>query len=94
MTEVTQQQQQQGVLQRGFWEYVVNKAEVDVSLEFPCFFYDVVDVSNLIISSPVLFKPHLHIQKFSVHVPLKSSLKDFEHNHTSMRNECIFPKAH
>ena len=27
---------------------IVNEAEVDVFLEFPCFFYDPVDVGNLI----------------------------------------------
>ena len=30
---------------------VVNEAEVDVFLEFPFFFYDLVDVSNLISDS-------------------------------------------
>ena len=28
---------------------IVNKAEVDIFLEFPCFFYDPVDVGNLFI---------------------------------------------
>ena len=30
---------------------VVNEAEIDSFLEFPCFFYDIVDVSNLISGS-------------------------------------------
>ena len=28
---------------------IVNKAEVDIFLEFPCFFYDPVDIGNLFI---------------------------------------------
>ena len=30
---------------------IVNEAEVDVSLEFPCFFFDPADVGNLISGS-------------------------------------------
>ena len=33
-------------------------------------------------------KPNLYIWKFSVHVLLKPSLKDFEHNLASIWNEC------
>ena len=58
---------------------VVNEAEVDVFLEFSCFFYDLMDVGNLVSGSFVLSKSSLNISKFSVHVLLKSSLKDFEH---------------
>ena len=47
---------------------IVNKAEIDDFLEFPCFFYDSVDVGNLISSSCVVFKSILYIWKFSVHV--------------------------
>ena len=35
---------------------VINKAEVDVFLEFSCFFYDPVDVGNLIFGSSAFFK--------------------------------------
>ena len=38
---------------KGFW--VVNKAEVDVFLEFPCFFYDPMDAGNLISGSSDFF---------------------------------------
>ena len=62
----------------------VNEAEVDVSLEFPCFFYDPVDVGNLIFGSSAFSKSNLYIWKFSVHVLLKPSLKDFEHCLASM----------
>ena len=38
---------------------VVNEAEIDVSLEFPCFFYDPADVANLISGSCVFSKCQL-----------------------------------
>ena len=59
---------------------VVNRAEVDVFLEFPCFLCDPVDVGNLISGSSAFLKHSSYIQKFSVHVLLKPSLKYFEHN--------------
>ena len=62
---------------------IVNKAEVDVS----CFFDDPVDAGNLISDSSTFSKSSLYIWKFSVNVLLKSSLKDFEHNLTSMQNK-------
>ena len=64
---------------------VVNEPEVDVFLEFPCFLYDPVDVGNEIYDS--FHKPSMYIWKFSAHILLKPSLKDFEHNFTSMQNE-------
>ena len=63
---------------------VVNEAEVDAFLEFPCFLYDPVSVGNLISSSSAFSKSSLYIWKFSVHVLLKPSLKDSEHNLTNM----------
>ena len=54
---------------------IVNKAEVDVFLEFPCFFYDPVDVGNLISGSSTFSKSSLYIWKFLVHILLKHSLK-------------------
>ena len=63
---------------------IVNKAEVDVFLELSCFFDDPMNVGNLISDSSVLSKSSLNIWKFSVHVLLKPSLKDFEHDLTSM----------
>ena len=58
---------------------IVNKAEVDIFLEFSCFFYEPVDVGNLISHSYALSKSSLYIWKFSVHILLKPSLKEFEH---------------
>ena len=58
---------------------VVNKAEVDVFLELSCFFDDLKDVGNLISGSSAFSKSNLNNSKFSVHVPLKPSLENFEH---------------
>ena len=67
---------------------VVNEAEIDVFLELPCFLYDPTDVGNLISGSSTFSKSSLYIWKFSVHILLKPSLKDFERYLTSMRNKC------
>ena len=63
---------------------VVNKAEVGVFMEFPCFLHDPVNVGNLISGSSTFSKPSLYFWKLSVHVLLKCSLKDFEHYLASM----------
>ena len=54
---------------------IANEAEVDAFLKFPCFFYDSVDVGNLISGSFAFSKSSLYIWKFSGHVLLKLSLK-------------------
>ena len=69
-------------------DFSVVKAEVDVFLEFLCFLHDPTNVGNLISSCPAFSKHSLYIWKLLVHVLLKPSLKDFEHNLASMRNEC------
>ena len=58
---------------------IVNKAEVDGFLKLSCFFNDPTDVGNLISGSSAFSKSSLNIWKFSVHMLLKPSLKDFEH---------------
>ena len=58
---------------------IVNKAEVDVSLELSCFFDDPADVGNLISGSSAFSKSSLNIWKFTVHVLLKPDLENFEH---------------
>ena len=58
---------------------IVNKAEVNVTLEFSCFFDDATDVGNLISGSPAFSKSSLNIWKFTVHVLLKLGLKNCEH---------------
>ena len=55
---------------------VVNEAEVDIFLEFPCFFYDPMDIGNLISGSSSFSKSSLYILKFSAHISLKPRLKD------------------
>ena len=44
---------------KGFW--VVNKAEIDIFLEFSCFFYDPTDVGNLISGTSAFSKSSLNI---------------------------------
>ena len=66
---------------------LVNEAEVDVFLEFPCFLYDLANVGNLISDSSAFSKSKIYIWKFLVHILLKPILNDFEHNLTSMWNE-------
>ena len=56
---------------------IVNKAEVDVSLELSCFLYDPMDVGNLISVSSAFCKSSLNIWKFTVHILLKPGLEDF-----------------
>ena len=63
---------------------VVNEAEVDVFLELSCFFDDPMDVCNLISGSSAFSKSSLNIWKFLIHVLLKPSLEDFEHDLASM----------
>ena len=63
---------------------IVIEAEVDVFLEFPCFFCDPTDVGNLISDSSAFSKSKLYTWKFLVHVLLKPSLKDFDNYLASM----------
>ena len=70
---------------------IVNEAEVDIFLELSCFFNDPVVVGNLISGLSAFSKPNLYIWKFSVHKLLKPYLKDFEHNLSSMGDECDCP---
>ena len=66
---------------------IVSEADVDVFLEFSCFFYDSSDVSNLISGPPAFSKFSLYIWKFLVHALLKPNLKYIEHCLASMWNE-------
>ena len=67
---------------------ILNKAEIDVFLEFSCFFYDPKDVGNLISGSSAFSKSTLTSWKFSVHILLKPHLKNFEHYFGSVWDEC------
>ena len=66
---------------------IVNKAEVDVILKLSCLFDDPMDVGNLISGSSAFSKHSLYIWKFSVHLLLKLSLKDFEQYLASIWDE-------
>ena len=74
-------------LLKNFWQFVVIytvkgfsvviEAEVDIFLEFSCFFYDSTDVGNLISGSSAFFKSNLYIWKFWDHVLFEASLEEF-----------------
>ena len=63
---------------------LVNKAEVDVFLEFSGFFDDPTDVGNLISDSSAFSKSSWNIWKFTVNVLLKPGLENFEHYFASV----------
>ena len=63
---------------------IVNKAEVDVFLEFSCFFYDPMNVVSLISGSSAFSKSSLNIWKFMVHILLKPGLEKFENYFASV----------
>ena len=58
---------------------IVHEAEVDVSLEFSCFFFDPADVGNLISGSSAFSKSCFNIWKFTIYLLLKPGLENFEH---------------
>ena len=63
---------------------LVNKAEVDVFLEFSCSFNDPVNVGYLLSGSSAFSKSSLNIWKFMVPVLLKHGLENFEHYFASV----------
>ena len=63
---------------------IVNKAEVDIFLEFSCFFHDPTNDGNLISGSSAFSKSSLNIWKFRLHVLLKPVLENFEHYFASV----------
>ena len=63
---------------------VVNEAEIDIFMEFPCFIYDPTDVGSLISGSSAFSKYSLNIWKFWDHTVLKLSLENFEQYFASM----------
>ena len=66
---------------------VVNKTDIDIFVEL-FFFYDPMDVVNLISASSAFCKSSLNIWKFLVHLLLKISLENFEYYFTDVWNEC------
>ena len=67
---------------------IVNKAEIDVSLELSCFLNDSADVGNLISGSSAFSKTSLNLRKFTVHVLLRPGLENFEHYFANVQDEC------
>ena len=63
---------------------VVNEAEVDIFLEFSCFFYDPTDVGILISGSSAFSKTSLNIWNLMVHILLKPGSENFDHYFASM----------
>ena len=63
---------------------VVNEAEVDVFLDFSCFFSDPTGVGNLIFDSSAFSKSSLNTWKLLVHILLKPGLENFENNFASI----------
>ena len=71
---------------------LVNEAEVDVFLEFSCFFCDPVHIGNLISDSSAFSKSSLNIWKFSVCILLKPCLENFEHSLLVYEMSAIVPQ--
>ena len=64
---------------------IVNKADIDVFMELSFFFFDnPADAGNLIPGFSAFSKSNLYIWNCLVHVLLKPTFKDFEHNLASM----------
>jgi len=63
---------------------IVNKADVDVFLEFSFFLNDPTDLGNLISGSSAFSKTSLNIWTFMVYILLKPGLENFEHYFTSV----------
>ena len=63
---------------------IVNKAEIDGTLEFSCVFDDPADVGSLVSGSSAFSKSILNIWNFTVHVLLKPGSENFEHYFASV----------
>ena len=70
---------------------VVDEAEKDVFLKFPCFLYKPVNDGIWISRSSSFSKPSLDVWKFLVHIMLKPSMQAFKHGLISMGDECNCP---
>ena len=56
---------------------IVNKAEIAIFMELPCFFDDPADVGNFISGSSAFSETTLNICKLTVHILLKPGLEMF-----------------
>ena len=68
---------------------VINKAELDDFLEFSCFFYDPVDVGNLISSSSAFSKSSLKLKVHSS-CTVEPGLENFEHYFARMHSAIVW----
>ena len=75
------------MIHRGKDFSIVDETEVNVFLEFPCFFYDPADVGSVICGSSAFSKSILNSWKLLVHVLLKPSVENFEHFFASESDE-------
>ena len=64
-------------------------AELEVFLEFSCFFYEAMDVGRLISASFAFSKSSLNIWKFLIQVLLKPGLENFKYYFTSVWDYAI-----
>ena len=64
---------------------IVNKG-VNIFLELSWFFYDPMDVGNLISGSSAFSKSNLDIWMFTVHILLKPGLENFQHYFASVES--------
>ena len=63
---------------------IVNKAEIDVFLEFSYFFHDPADAGNLISGSSAFSKSGWNIWRLTVHILLNPGLENFKYYFTSV----------
>ena len=66
---------------------IVNKAEINVFLDFSCFFDDPADFGNLISGSSAFSKTSLNIWKFTVDILLKQGLSKVFPSTTVQRHQ-------
>ena len=72
---------------------VVDGIDVDIFLEFPCFFLlsSNFECWQFYLWFLFLFESSLDISKFLIHVMLKPSMQDFKPDFASMGDECSYP---
>ena len=69
---------------------IVSEAELDVFLESPCFFCDPTDVGSLTSGACAFSKSSFYTRKFSIHILLKPSLENFEHDLPSKMSAIVW----
>ena len=67
---------------------ILNKAEIDIFMEFSCFFHDPAYVGNLISDSSAFSITSLNLWNFMIHILLKPALENFKKYLTGLWDEC------